>query len=253
MNNRPEKEAKIAVIAHLKRIAVLANETVLLSEFTANFSGVRADLAYLDTSGLHAIEIKSFADTFYRVPDQLIGYSHYFSSTVFAVAERHIENARAILPKWVGIWAIGTGSVTVVRSPRLRTIKKSKLVDMLLVRDLIKLTSGRTVSVGCRAREQLSKEAMKLSRRVLFDYTTASIHERYKKQSQEFLKCFKENCDPDSVLLLSRTHPKRTRVEAIKSARSHIWKQWERLSDSASLELSQPNHHPILQKLSFDC
>ena len=72
MNNRAEKEAKIAVVSHLKRTGVLAIETVLLSEFTANFSGVRADLAYLDASGLHAIEIKSFADTLYRVPDQLV-------------------------------------------------------------------------------------------------------------------------------------------------------------------------------------
>jgi hypothetical protein len=232
MKNRAEKEAKMAVIRHLKRARLLRKDSVLLSEFTANFSGIRADLVCVDSTGLHAVEIKSFADKLSRVQDQLRGYAAYFSKTTFAVADKHIDNTLRVLPKWVGVWAISEDRVKVIRAPRKRAIRKNRLVEMLLVRDLSELVSKHRLTVSSNSRSELSEAVLQLKHLELYTYAIACIKSRYEKQSRDFFQNFNENLDPNKICDLSRFSQKRLRLAEARNSRSKIWLQWEELSNA---------------------
>jgi hypothetical protein len=230
MKNRAEKTAKLIVIRHLKCTGVLIGDAVLLNEFTANFSGFRADLVCLDVGGLHAIEIKSSADSFSRAKMQVDGYAHYFSTITFAVAEKHLENATKSLPIWAGIWLIGENSVKMVRAASKRTIRKSRLVDMLLVQDLSSLLNINGIQTTGLIRNQLVEAAMKLRHRQLYVHALSCIKNRYEKQSRLFFENFSNRSEPKTINLLSPSYPKKLRIAAARNSRSEIWAQWIKLS-----------------------
>jgi hypothetical protein len=233
MKNKAEKEAKLIVIRHLKSTGALVDDAVLLNEFTANFSGFRADLVCLDPNGLHAIEIKSSSDSFYRAQFQVDVYAHYFSMTTFAVAEKHLENAKSKLPNWTGIWLISESGVKVIRTARPRTIRKCRLIDMLLVYDLSNLLNFNGISTAGLVRKQLVEAAMKLSHGELYIHVLNCIRNRYDKQSRFFFQNFGDRSEPKIINLLSPSYSKKLRITAAKNSRSEIWDQWTRLSATA--------------------
>jgi hypothetical protein len=240
MNNRAEKEAKVAVIKHLRDTQVLEPDTVLLNEFTANFSGIRADLVCANLRELHAYEIKSSSDTWNRVRGQIRGYSCYFTKTTFSVATKHLSAAISTLPKWVGIWVVYVDRVEEIRPATARRISKQHLIDMMLVQDLIKLLDLCGIAINCRNRVQLAKAAMKLNRCKLQVFAFECIGARYKNDSVNFLRTFEQDPDPKNISLLSRSNSKRLRVAAAKDARAQIWQQWEILSDNSNRQLVNP-------------
>lgn len=233
MKNKAEKLAKVLVIRHLKNTGGLSNDAVLLNEFTANFSGFRADLVCLDSEGLHVIEIKSSLDSFSRAQVQVEGYANYFSTTTFAVAEKHLENAKSCLPNWAGIWLISDNGVKVIRAANGRTIRKIRLIDMLLVQDLSELLDSKGISISGLNRKQLIEAAVKLSRGELYVYALKCIRNRYEKQSRVFFQSFEDSSEPKIINLLSRSYSKKLRITAAKKSRSEIWDQWTKLSATA--------------------
>jgi len=66
---------------------------------------VRADILVVN-GHLHGYEIKSAYDDLARLPNQVLAYSKVFEYTSVVLAEKHLEPARKLIPKWWGIYTI---------------------------------------------------------------------------------------------------------------------------------------------------
>lgn len=95
-----------------------ARDTV--DEFWVPRSHERADLAVIGRS-LDGFEIKTERDTLRRLPRQIDAYGRLFDRCSVVVAEKHCDEATALLPAWWGITTVhvnGGVSFTEVREPR---------------------------------------------------------------------------------------------------------------------------------------
>lgn len=92
-----------------------------IDEFWVPRTNARADLAAIG-SHLWGFEIKTDRDTLRRLPRQVEAYNRLFDWCVVVVAERHLDDALAVVPQWWGA-AVVLGdqaplSFRVVRWPR---------------------------------------------------------------------------------------------------------------------------------------
>lgn len=79
--------------------------TIVVDELCVNNSSVRADVVAINGE-LHCFEIKSDADTFQRLDNQIHHYSKVFDKIYFITTEKHIDKIGNRLPNWIGIYEI---------------------------------------------------------------------------------------------------------------------------------------------------
>ena len=107
-----ESAVRDALRTHLLAEVRGAKETV--DEFWVPRSHERADLAVIGSS-LDGFEIKTERDTLQRLPRQAAAYGRLFDRCTLVLADKHLDAARQILPKWWGI--------TVIRPDRSSTFE----------------------------------------------------------------------------------------------------------------------------------
>ena len=79
-----------------------SSNTLLLEEFALYGGQVRADLAALNGVS-HGYEIKSGRDTLRRLPQQVRAYNAVFEQVTLVCAQRHLREARPLIPAWWGL------------------------------------------------------------------------------------------------------------------------------------------------------
>jgi len=97
----------------------------------------RADLAVIGRS-LDGFEIKTERDTLRRLPRQIDAYGRLFDRCSVVVAEKHYDEATALLPDWWGITTVhvnGEVSFTEVREPRRNPGLDPEILVRLLWKD----------------------------------------------------------------------------------------------------------------------
>lgn len=98
-----EAEIKALVLNRLREEGRISKRSVITSEFPIFGTGVRADLAILDTDFL-GIEIKGPRDSLRRLERQLGIYSAYFDHVVVVMAPRHYRKIG--VPPGVEVWLV---------------------------------------------------------------------------------------------------------------------------------------------------
>ncbi|WBY07742.1 sce7726 family protein [Sphingomonas sp. 7/4-4] len=98
-----ENAIKAAVLTRIRRECRGRDLPVVTSEFSLNGTGIRADLAVLDTC-FYGVEIKSAADSLKRLPSQMEGYARYFDRTILIVAPKHLRGLRDIDLHGACVW-----------------------------------------------------------------------------------------------------------------------------------------------------
>src|SRR3984893_8900979 len=83
-------------------------DTLFVEEFALFGGDTRADLAALNGFS-HGYEIKSGRDTLTRLPKQVAAYSAIFEHVTLVCAQRHLTDARELIPVWWGIIKIENG------------------------------------------------------------------------------------------------------------------------------------------------
>lgn len=96
-----EAEIKAAVA---RELAASSPGALTLFEVGLCQHQARADIVSLSQECLHAIEVKSEADTLRRLPGQVRLYSQVADRCTLVVAEKHAEKAEALVPSWWGLW-----------------------------------------------------------------------------------------------------------------------------------------------------
>ena len=113
----------IEVRSELTRILLIdhafAQDTLVLEEFGCNEA--RADLAVINGE-MHCYEIKSSFDTLNRLANQIPAYSGVFDRVTLVADQRHISQARTIIPEWWGMVRVGQSMGEI----KLRELRKAK-------------------------------------------------------------------------------------------------------------------------------
>jgi DNA repair protein MmcB-like len=248
MGSFAEQDAKVAVLRFLIDQESFVQGTVLLNEYGANFSGIRADFALLQSDELHGIEIKSEADSLYRVSHQLEGYRRCFSSVTFAIATNLLSKALEILPAFVGILIIDGSQVTRLRSSKLLRRKKLHVIKTLPKRELEKFLKQNSVHIKYHNRNELEVRVERFSSPTIFAFSADYLRRTYGQYSKLFQSYSGEEINYAHIQELSRFKTQRDRVEKLKMKRKEIFRSWGKLLEEkdSSSAFSQPNHHPHL-------
>jgi hypothetical protein len=88
--------------------AAIPRRVAAIYEFWVPRSNERADVVVID-SRMDGFEIKTERDTLKRLPRQAAAYARLFDRCHVVLAERHVEDALEILPRWWGVMAIRVG------------------------------------------------------------------------------------------------------------------------------------------------
>jgi hypothetical protein len=262
MNRILEKAAKASVIKYMLERNHLVRSTILISEFSANHSSIRADLVLASTRSLHGIEIKTDADSLQRVESQLEGYAKYFTHVTFAVGPRHAAKALEMLPTQVGLWIIKDHKIGMVRRATRTQLRKADLIKIMNVSELIPLLRNAGLASHSSSRNELAQLALRLSRKELMLAALNSIRSRYSEVSHNFLESFKSNGDKNELVKLSRHYETRKLEKMRVHQEKLIWDAWSCSSfvtKNFQQLPSQPTHHlsavlPVLdyQKTTAD-
>jgi hypothetical protein len=95
------------------------DHSVFIEELGFCGGRVRIDLAVVN-GRLHGYEIKSDRDTLERLDGQLEIYNRVLDRATLVVGERHLDEAKALLPGWWGLLRIDAGP----DGPRFTTIRR---------------------------------------------------------------------------------------------------------------------------------
>jgi hypothetical protein len=106
-------------------------------EFWVPRSHERLDLAVVGAR-MHGFEIKTERDTLRRLPRQARAYGRVMDRCTVVLAEKHLEQARSLLPDWWGISTVacnGHIEFKTIRAPRKNPTVDAEILVRLLWRD----------------------------------------------------------------------------------------------------------------------
>jgi len=127
-NNAHEMEIKLACARWLENKYAEMSEGVLINEFSANRSRVRADLVCVTKNEIVAIEIKSKSDNTIRLSRQIRHLRKLYNKVEIIVAANHCEKARTMcLQENVGLHVFEDGEIITILKGRPRNISRNIL------------------------------------------------------------------------------------------------------------------------------
>lgn len=106
-------------------------------EFWVPRSHERLDLAVVGKR-MHGFEIKTERDTLRRLPRQVSAYGRVMDRCTVVLAEKHLEQARSLLPDWWGISTVacnGHIEFKSIRKPRKNPAVDAEILVRLLWRE----------------------------------------------------------------------------------------------------------------------
>ena len=130
--------------------------TLVVEELGLCQGAVRVDLAVVNGS-VHGYEIKSDQDTLTRLPAQSDAYSRTFDYVTLVVSPEHVRKAKAMVPKWWGVWVVtdrhGHVSLKSSRRPRPNPAVDLYAMAQLLWRtEALELLEERRLAHGVRSK-----------------------------------------------------------------------------------------------------
>ena len=191
-----EKEIKKVVLNHLLSKGKIKNDTILINELTIDSFARRVDLATLVDGKIIAYEIKSDADSLYRLSGQLEKYKQYFDKIIVVTTIKHIEKILTMIPNNIEVWAVIEGKIKIKKRGKFSNIEdKGDYLDLLRVQDMRKLAKKFKIQVGSggkrEIKENIKKNLNKIPVKKLKTFVIDVISQRYKTTSSSFIENIK--------------------------------------------------------------
>lgn len=151
-----DSEIRPALRARLWSEHACEADTIVLEELGLCRGRVRIDLALVNGQ-LHGFEIKSDRDSLRRLAGQVAVYSKVLDRATLVVGDRHLTEARSIVPDWWGILRVRPGP----QGPRFKPLRRGRenprrdprlLVELLWLDDAIGLLTQRGAARGVRGK-----------------------------------------------------------------------------------------------------
>ena len=236
-----EADMKAALIGHLKeKEAICPEKSVLINELTIdNFSG-RVDLVVADDKGLYAYEIKSEADSLYRLKIQISRYLQFFDKVTIFAATKHVPHILKIAPETVAVWAMDGGKIKIVqRGRRYSNQQVSSLLKLMKASELrsLALKIGKTPEAFKRS--FLEVILYDVSRAVVRQAVINALKSRYRASSRHFWQMVEDTVGARHIVELSPYLTEKRRIENLEAEQEEFWLRWSadanRLPDDPSL------------------
>lgn len=106
-----DSQVRYAFHTSILEEAHLCNETIILNELGLKNGESRADIAVFNGKMI-GYEIKTEKDNLSRLTSQVKNYSQVFDKAFIIVAEKHVQEAKKIIPNWWGIYLIESANET---------------------------------------------------------------------------------------------------------------------------------------------
>lgn len=248
-----EPEIKAIVLNHLKENGRISEDTSIINEFTIDNYSRRVDLALANQNHLIAFEIKSEADSLFRLEGQVEKYLEYFDKVVIVAASKHIKSILQTAPKNVAIWEINKRSIAVRRRGKIEQIKnKEKLINLMKANELIKLSNQLGLSTKSKDRRTSEFALQNAPICTLREAALNSIKKRFLKTYSSFWQHARNTeIEPQHIDLLS---PYKEGRESLKIKDANKQAFWENLfsrdyEDPNLAKLSQKRDEPIFGQI----
>ncbi len=112
------------------------SNTLVLDELGLRHGTCRVDIAVVN-SFFHGYEIKSDADTLYRLPNQVSVYSLVFDRVTLVVGKTHIEKVNTAIPGWWGIKVVTVGPRGSINFETYRPVRMNPNIDPVALAELL--------------------------------------------------------------------------------------------------------------------
>ncbi|OOE35602.1 sce7726 family protein [Salinivibrio kushneri] len=129
-------DVRVAVHKKLLKHPHKDPSTFVLDEMDICVGACRVDIAVLNGS-MHGYELKSEKDTLERLPNQVKYYSAVMDKVTLVVCEKHLEEAKTIIPHWWGVKVVTKGVKGAIHIAHERSEKKNKAPDSLSLAQLL--------------------------------------------------------------------------------------------------------------------
>ncbi|WP_336232875.1 sce7726 family protein [Citrobacter farmeri] len=191
-----EKEIKKAVLNHLLSKGKINNDTIVINELTIDSFARRVDLAILVDGKIIAYEIKSDADSLYRLSGQLEKYKQYFDKIIVVTTIKHIENILTMTPKNIEVWEVADDKIKIKKRGKLSNIEhKENYLDLLRVQDMRKLAKNFNIPLSIGGKREikdiLKKNLNRIPVQKIKVFVIDVISQRYKVTSSNFIENIK--------------------------------------------------------------
>lgn len=204
-----EKEMKKAVLSYLLGKSKLNGDVTVISEFTIDSFSRRVDLVVINNGRMVAYEIKSDADSLFRLHGQLDKYLKYFDKVVVVSASRHIKKILPTVSGNVEVWEVNGDNIVIKKRGRVEDISfKENYLDLLKVVDMKRLAKVMKIPTGGtkdKIKNHLLKNISNINHAQLKSFILESISKRFYLTSSAFLENIKvnKNITLDDLNLLS--------------------------------------------------
>lgn len=192
-----------------------ATSNIVFLEELAIYGGAnRADIAAFNGMS-HGYEIKSDRDTLDRLPCQADAYSAIFECATLVTAPRHLNRAKAIVPKWWGIIEVrcsrAPGSyLRRIRESRVNpTLRATAVASLLWRSETLDLLAKLGLDAGVRSKQSealIARLAEHLSPEKISFHVREILRARGDWRSAAKLR----QCDDSSQLPASQLRYRRT-------------------------------------------
>ena len=191
-----EKEIKKAVLNHLLSKGKINNDTIVINELTIDSFARRVDLAILVDGKIIAYEIKSDADSLYRLSGQLEKYKQYFDKIIVVTTIKHIENILTMTPKNIEVWEVADDKIKIKKRGKLSNKEhKENYLDLLRVQDMRKLAKNFNIPLSIGGKREikdiLKKNLNRIPVQKIKVFVIDVISQRYKVTSSNFIENIK--------------------------------------------------------------
>ncbi|MFG1483485.1 sce7726 family protein [Halobacteriovorax sp. HFRX-2_2] len=224
-----ENDIKALVLNHLSQKTIINEDSLIMSELTIGNYSRRVDLAVLTNNKLIAFEIKSEADSLYRLNGQVETYLKYFDKVIVISDTKFFPKITNELPKNVGLWEIKNNEVKVRNRGRYNTkIENESLIDFIDVAELKKLSSKLNI-VADKKRSSLEKALQKTPNKLLRMTAIETLERKFKKNSQIFKNKTKNKlASINDLNLLSRFYDQREKHKEELETNLNFWSNFEK-------------------------
>ncbi|EIA1588306.1 sce7726 family protein [Vibrio parahaemolyticus] len=219
-----EADIKALTLTYLRDKNIIDENSIIMNELTVGNFSRRVDLAVCSQGKLLAFEIKSEADSLCRLAGQLDKYLEYFDKVVVVSDTKFISSLTESLPTKIGLWEVANAKIKVKQKGQLqRKIDNSKLIDMMDLSDLRKLSSRLNLKMG-KDKESIETSLELLSNKVLRQEVKATLSRKYLEVTKSFMDLTRSRkVESEDIKILSRYGKYREKIKIEQSKSKAFW------------------------------
>lgn len=231
MNNKPgkmlEADIKAMLIEHLLQKGAVSSGSILINEFTIDNFSRRVDLVTVGEDCLHAYEIKSEADSLYRLESQVEMYLKFFDKVIVVAAKKHIAGVLQKVPEEVTVMEVTDRGLKLSRRGRTRKAQSvCSLLKLMKVSDLKKLSTRLGLVPKSHTRLELERTLLCSNKAHVRSAAIEALKCRYENSSQNFWNDVKGAVYAEQIRRLSPYLADYERHLQSQIDQSAFWETW---------------------------